>query len=199
MGQTVTDEFHFLTRRLKQKLLYQIGMIDDAWAENDGFVLDDVYSQDPDDPYEVVKAKRSNSYDKLANVAPKFQKEKVIRLPSATKVTGEYYRKLVKPQHKYAGGNNKYMGDEALFDIKQRPINPELIIIKMAGDKPPREKQDPKYKRMNQKQSKAERKFEIDQRNKDLALEKASWGQDLRAFMRANKKMTYRARALRLM
>lgn len=31
MAEHVTDEMHYLIHRMKQRLLYQIGLIDDPW------------------------------------------------------------------------------------------------------------------------------------------------------------------------
>jgi len=66
MAEHVTDEMHYLTHRMKQRLLYQIGLIDDPWQETDGHVFDDVYSQDPDDKDDLLGTKRPVSQGKLA-------------------------------------------------------------------------------------------------------------------------------------
>ena len=44
MGETLTEELHFLNRRMKQKLMFQIGLTDEQWMEKDDFIEDDIYS-----------------------------------------------------------------------------------------------------------------------------------------------------------
>lgn len=46
MAETLTQEMHYIHQRMKQKLLYQIGLIDDPWRETNDFIEDDLYSQD---------------------------------------------------------------------------------------------------------------------------------------------------------
>ena len=46
MSERLTDEFIYSCKRLKQKLLYQIGLTDDPWQEKEAFILDDEFSQD---------------------------------------------------------------------------------------------------------------------------------------------------------
>lgn len=65
MGEHLTDEFMYLGNRIKQKLLYQIGLIDDPWKEDQGFILDDVYSQDHQNPLEISVIKRPKSQTNL--------------------------------------------------------------------------------------------------------------------------------------
>ena len=50
----MVDEFQFLNRRLRQKLLFQIGLTDDPWQDKRDFILDEVYSQDLNDPDDVL-------------------------------------------------------------------------------------------------------------------------------------------------
>lgn len=72
MQDRLTEEFHFLNRRLKQKLLYQIGLTDDPWQDKRDFVMDDEYSQDPDDKMDVLKVKRSTSFDKFTGFGERY-------------------------------------------------------------------------------------------------------------------------------
>lgn len=66
MTHSLTSEMQFLNRRLKQKLLYQIGLTDDPWNENDDKILDTCYSEDSQDPHDFIKYRRSESVDKFA-------------------------------------------------------------------------------------------------------------------------------------
>jgi len=68
VAHKLTDEFQHLNRRFRHKLLYQIGLTDDPWQDKRDFILDDVYSQDPNDPDDVLKIKRSASFDKFAGI-----------------------------------------------------------------------------------------------------------------------------------
>lgn len=40
LGENLTDEMYHFSRRMKQKLLYQIGLIDDPWKEEDDMITD---------------------------------------------------------------------------------------------------------------------------------------------------------------
>ena len=59
------DELYVLVKRFRHKLLYQIGLTDDPLYNKNDFIMDEVYSQDPDDKEDILKIKRSASYDKL--------------------------------------------------------------------------------------------------------------------------------------
>lgn len=76
LAETLTDEMHFLLHRNKQRLLYQIGLIDDPWMQNDGFIMDDVYSQDPNDPDDKLKVKRSKSNERMPKLRSKLLESK---------------------------------------------------------------------------------------------------------------------------
>lgn len=49
---------------MKQKILYQIGLIDDPWIEKDDKVLDKCYSEDSQDETDFKEFRRSVSMDK---------------------------------------------------------------------------------------------------------------------------------------
>lgn len=49
MATQLNDEFMHMHNRMKQRLLYQIGLIDDPWQEDQGPVMDTEYSQDLND------------------------------------------------------------------------------------------------------------------------------------------------------
>ena len=65
MGEKMIDELYVLVKRFRHKLLYQIGLTDDPLYNKNDFIMDEVYSQDPDDKEDILKIKRSASYDKL--------------------------------------------------------------------------------------------------------------------------------------
>ncbi len=65
MGEKLIDELYLLVKRFRHKLLYQIGLTDDPLYNKNDHVLDDIYSQDPEDKEDILKMKRSASYDKL--------------------------------------------------------------------------------------------------------------------------------------
>lgn len=46
MCDMMTKEVEYMNNRMKQTLLYQIGMIDDPWQIKDDAIVDDEYSQD---------------------------------------------------------------------------------------------------------------------------------------------------------
>lgn len=106
MGNSMKDEFHFLIKRFRHKLLFQIGLTDDPWQPKNDFVFDEVYSQDPGDIMDVLRVRRSASYDKLNKGVKKSLDDHEASLvslsfydrPSATAAayTGESPRKLLK-------------------------------------------------------------------------------------------------------
>ena len=61
-----------MNKRLRHKLLYQIGLTDDPWQDKRDFVLDEEYSQNPNDPDDVLKVKRSNSFDKFTGYGRRY-------------------------------------------------------------------------------------------------------------------------------
>lgn len=71
MAMQMNDEFMYLNNRMKQKLLYQIGLIDDPWMADQGFIMDDEYSQDLNKPFDVENKRRTKS----AGGSPKNLKE----------------------------------------------------------------------------------------------------------------------------
>lgn len=78
MGARLTDDFIYSCKRLRQKLLYQIGLTDDPWKEKDNFVMDDVYSQNKADMQEFLRAKRSSSFDKFTGHGARHDVDKVM-------------------------------------------------------------------------------------------------------------------------
>ena len=68
MGVDLKDEFHFLIKRFRHKLLFQIGLTDDPWQPKNDFVMDDVYSQDSKDAHDLALKKRSKSHEKLGPI-----------------------------------------------------------------------------------------------------------------------------------
>jgi len=84
VAQRLTDEFQYLNRRLRQKLLYQIGLTDDPWQDKRDYIMDDVYSQDPDDPDDVLKIKRSASFDKFTGNGRRHDvsRSQIVTLPA---------------------------------------------------------------------------------------------------------------------
>jgi len=101
-----------LFRRFRHKLLYQIGLTDDPWQAKDDFVVDDLYSQDSDDPGDVLKMKRSVSNDKLLKGVKReydLSHSELIKLRVGTPQNTEFMRQemkerrkdLIKPQQKY--------------------------------------------------------------------------------------------------
>ena len=46
MTTTLTGEIQYMNRRLKQKLLYQIGLTDDPWEDKSDVILDKCFSED---------------------------------------------------------------------------------------------------------------------------------------------------------
>tara|TARA_B110000285_G_C14913848_1_gene509261 strand:- start:29 stop:292 length:264 start_codon:yes stop_codon:yes gene_type:complete len=81
MSERLTDEFIYSCKRLKQKLLYQIGLTDDPWQDKAAFFLDDEYSQDATDMVELVRCKRSHSYDKFTGHGKAHDGQKVVKMP----------------------------------------------------------------------------------------------------------------------
>ena len=62
LSEKMTEELNFIANRMKQRLLYQIGLIDDPWIDKDDYIMDDLYSQDQENPMEVgQKLHRSQS------------------------------------------------------------------------------------------------------------------------------------------
>lgn len=71
-AEKLTSEFHYLNKRLRHKILYQIGLTDDPWQDKRDFIMDDEYSQNLDDPDDVLKVKRSNSYDRFTGYGRRY-------------------------------------------------------------------------------------------------------------------------------
>ncbi len=65
MGENLTDELYVLVKRFRHKLLYQIGLSDDPLYNVNDFPQDDMYSQDLNDKEDILRIKKSASYDKL--------------------------------------------------------------------------------------------------------------------------------------
>jgi hypothetical protein len=65
MGEKLTEELYVLVKRFRHKLLYQIGLTDDPLYNVNDFPQDDLYSQDPNDKDDILRIKKSSSYDKL--------------------------------------------------------------------------------------------------------------------------------------
>jgi hypothetical protein len=65
MGENLTDELYVLVKRFRHKLLYQIGLSDDPLFNVNDFPQDDMYSQDLNDKEDILRIKKSASYDKL--------------------------------------------------------------------------------------------------------------------------------------
>ena len=65
MTTSLTTEVQYMNRRLKQRLMYQIGLIDDPWDENEDKVSDKCYSEDSQDPHDFIKFRRAQSADKF--------------------------------------------------------------------------------------------------------------------------------------
>ena len=63
--QTLTSEVQYLNNRLKQKLLFQIGLIDDPWIDDDEPIIDPCFSEDSQDDYGQKVFRKSNSVDKF--------------------------------------------------------------------------------------------------------------------------------------
>lgn len=63
--------------------MYQIGLTDDPWQDKRDFVLDDEYSQNLDDPEDVLKVKRSASFDKFTGFGRRFDvnRNRLIEMP----------------------------------------------------------------------------------------------------------------------
>ena len=61
--ESITEEVQYLFRRMRHKLLFQIGLTDDPWQEKNDFIQDDVYSQNPHDPFDTLKRHRARSFD----------------------------------------------------------------------------------------------------------------------------------------
>jgi len=81
MCETLTDEFMYSCKRMKQKLLYQIGLTDDPWQDKDGFIMDNEYAVGQGDMAAIVQGQRSNSFDRFTGAGRRHDKEKTIRLP----------------------------------------------------------------------------------------------------------------------
>ena len=64
---------------MRHRLLYQIGLTDDPWQEQEEVVEDDEYSQDEEDPMDVAKKKRSKSFDKFTLV-DQVPRKKIVEL-----------------------------------------------------------------------------------------------------------------------
>lgn len=65
MGEKLTEELYVLVKRFRHKLLYQIGLTDDPLYNVNDFPQDDLYSQDFNDKDDILRIKKSSSYDKL--------------------------------------------------------------------------------------------------------------------------------------
>jgi len=65
MGEKLTEELYVLVKRFRHKLLYQIGLTDDPLYNVNDFPQDDLYSQDLNDKDDILRIKKSSSYDKL--------------------------------------------------------------------------------------------------------------------------------------
>ena len=52
-----------MNKRMKQKLLYQIGLISDPWKVDDDKIHDDKFSQDSKDRHAIIMYKRAKSFD----------------------------------------------------------------------------------------------------------------------------------------
>ena len=52
--------------------MYQIGLTNDPWQDKKDYVMDDVYSQNVKDPEDVLKVKRSVSFDKFTGFGRRF-------------------------------------------------------------------------------------------------------------------------------
>jgi hypothetical protein len=78
-----------MNKRLKSRLMYQIGLTDDPWDENEDKISDNCYSEDSHDPHDFIKFRRAKSADKhdlpkILYGAPYLPKSKVT--PIVTKV-----------------------------------------------------------------------------------------------------------------
>ena len=72
--------------------------------QNDGFIMDDVYSQDPNDPDDKLKVKRSKSNERMPKLRSKLLENKqpdLQRGRSSSPPTKGGYKSLLKPQKKF--------------------------------------------------------------------------------------------------
>lgn len=101
MGVDLKDEFHFLMKRFRHKLCYQIGLTDDPWQPKNDFVMDDVYSQNPNDPHDLGFEKRAKSHERLGTVEVIHDEAAPQRVSSADTNFNAKHRPLVRRQRKY--------------------------------------------------------------------------------------------------
>ena len=80
MCDIMTKEVEYMNNRMKQTLLYQIGMIDDPWQITDDAIVDDEYSQDSQDSQDFYKVPRYHSIDKFMRT--KIESERVEEFPN---------------------------------------------------------------------------------------------------------------------
>ena len=80
MCDMMTKEVEYMNNRMKQTLLYQIGMIDDPWQITDDAIVDDEYSQDSQDSKDFYKIQRYHSIDKFMRT--KIESDKVEEFPN---------------------------------------------------------------------------------------------------------------------
>ena len=64
MGDNLNKEFTFLIRRMKQRLLYQIGLTNDPWLQTDDEIHDKELSDASGDYHDGLRINRSKSFDK---------------------------------------------------------------------------------------------------------------------------------------
>ena len=73
--QKLTKEVEYMNNRMKQKLLYQLGLIDDPWCIKDDDIVDDLVSENSKNSKDILQLRKAPSEFEWAT--NKWQRDKV--------------------------------------------------------------------------------------------------------------------------
>ena len=143
MTQTLTKEVQFMNSRMKQKLLYQIGLTDEPWQVKDDVILDRVYSQDQLNDDDILgQRQRANSFSKWDGpIATREKYNHISKVPTIEYIQPELhnilrtrarsaankepnYERIIKRQKKF-----KTLFDKrAYFAKKQKEADEDKVL-----------------------------------------------------------------------
>ena len=73
--EKLTKEVEYMNNRMKQKLLYQLGLIDDPWCIKDDDIIDDIVSENSTHSKDILKLRKAPSEFEWAE--NKWKRDKV--------------------------------------------------------------------------------------------------------------------------